>query len=140
VTSRSSSYHLQGGGRTPFIAASRTSRVRPSQQQSSPKQDGTVSSEAPAYEGLFVLKGEESMPQEGKIWPTTTDQQPLSAIFHVPRSSLVGDEQYVSGTTRIHITEEPQQVEARLRQQFPVYRIVKWGGQLIKRSGMHHEV
>ena len=79
------------------------------------------------------------MPQERKIWPSATDREPLSAVLHVQRSCL-GDEQRASGASRIQVTEGSQQVETRLREQFLAYRIVKQGGELMKRIGAQHEV
>lgn len=73
------------------------------------------------------------MDYEGKIWPSPQDREPLVARFHVPKSPL-GVEDYTPGTTGIIVTETAADAEVRLKERFPLYRLVRFGEQLIGRA------
>lgn len=75
------------------------------------------------------------MVYEGKFWPSGHDRQARTAIFHVPRSPQTDGYEGVSGgSTSITVTETVDEVESRLCGQFPAYRLMKYGENLIKRS------
>lgn len=63
------------------------------------------------------------MSAEKKFWPAEEDKHQLTARFHVPTSSLL-DENRVPGTVEVVVTESPNDVDARLRSQFPIYGMV----------------
>jgi hypothetical protein len=65
--------------------------------------------------------------KDGRFWPTDQDRQAHVATFHVPRSTLLSEEERIPGTAAISVVEEPHTVEERLREQFPLYRAVKFG-------------
>ncbi len=78
------------------------------------------------------------MQHEGKLWPSVNDRQPKRANYHVPRSPL-GAEEYVPGSAKFTVTEKPVDRETRLKRQFPLYRLAKFGQKLM-RHGAEHEV
>lgn len=55
---------------------------------------------------------------EGKYWPTEEDKSPLSTRFWVPMNNP-------EAVAPIVVTETTQQIDDRLRNNFPVYRIAR---------------
>lgn len=81
------------------------------------------------------------MEKDGRFWTTDIDAQPRVDIFNVPRSPLLrqGGE-YVPGTVSIRVEETPESIEARLKENFPLYRVASWGRKLLGLSGVEDEV
>lgn len=81
------------------------------------------------------------MTKEGRFWPTEQDLTPKTARFWVPRSSLLcTDEDYYLGVSQVIVTETPEDVDDRLKEQFPLYRVKRWGQEIIERVGGVNEV
>jgi hypothetical protein len=74
------------------------------------------------------------MEKAGKIWPHELDRSPQTATFWVPRSSLTAGEEYIPGSARVEVAEMPIDVECRLCEQFPLYKVVKMLENAIRRS------
>ncbi|MCA9342460.1 hypothetical protein KC950_00385 [Candidatus Saccharibacteria bacterium] len=81
------------------------------------------------------------MEKDGRFWPTDVDLRPRVTRFHVPRSPIgVSSDEYIPGSTTFEITESTYQIEDRLREQFPLYKIASWGRELLHLSGKQNEV
>lgn len=64
--------------------------------------------------------------KDGRFWPTDIDKTPKVARFHVPSSTLTADTR-VSESSGIEITETSEAITGRLKEDFPLYRLAKWG-------------
>lgn len=85
-------------------------------------------------DGCCRLKGDDmSFEKSGRYWPNEADRQPLVSRFWVPRSSLFADEKdYIAGTVDITIVERTEDVEDRLKDSFPAYKLAAWGKKVLK--------
>ncbi len=80
------------------------------------------------------------MQHEGKYWPTEEDKLARSTVWHVPKAPLTAPpEEYVPGMTRVVATESAEGVTNRLSEEFPLYRIAKWGENVLNKV-FGHEV
>ena len=70
-----------------------------------------------------------------RFWPTEQDMRSRSTVYWV-RSSEEGVVDLVSH----RFSESMSDIEDRNRRNFPIYRIVKWGQDLLKREAEVNEV
>ena len=68
-----------------------------------------------------------SYEKDGRFWPTEHDMQAGGTIYWV-HSSEIGSNELVLCQVR----ENEQDIENRNRSDFPIYRIVKWGQELLR--------
>ena len=79
---------------------------------------------------FFINLSEEihvSYEKDGRFWPTEHDMQARGTIYWV-HSSEIGSNELVLCQVR----ENEQDIENRNRRDFPIYRIVKWGQELLR--------
>lgn len=73
---------------------------------------------------FYYIKGENNMVvNQGKFWPTEKDKMPRTREFSI------GDE---TGVTTFDISEIPRETEARLRDDFVLYRAARTCEMLVK--------
>ena len=68
---------------------------------------------------------------EGKYWPNEEDRMPRQAIY------------YISGSIQAYpVNESGDVVEARIRKEYPLYRIVTFGTEILQKisGGEKYEV
>lgn len=79
---------------------------------------------------FFINLSEEihvSYEKDGRFWPTEHGMQARGTIYWV-HSSEIGSNELVLCQVR----ENEQDIENRNRCDFPIYRIVKWGQELLR--------
>ena len=67
---------------------------------------------------------------EGRLWPSEEDRKPLRDTFCVPVSALTAVE-YLPGSAELTVVEQPDSVDERLRAQFPLYRLARFGQRIL---------
>ncbi|MDQ3065486.1 MAG: hypothetical protein M3Q36_04435 [bacterium] len=83
------------------------------------------------------------MQKEGKLWPADQDRTPRQTRFWDSANplELTDHDDSAEDVIRIEIFETPEQIENRLKDQFPIYRATKFGKRVLGfERGTLHEI